>query len=77
MHNHEQLLVKDFMQAPPVTLLEDQSVEEIVLSLRERGSIKKIMYFYVVDKNNSLEGIISTLFFALSKARRTSKRDYG
>lgn len=73
MHNCERILVKDLMNDPPLTIFEDERVEEIIRSLREQGSLKKIMYFYVVDKNNSLEGVVSTRSLLLAKPEERAK----
>jgi magnesium transporter len=52
--------VKDFAIPVHTTLHQDQTIEEALVSLRQRKIDEKIVYFYVVDDEGRLQGIVPT-----------------
>lgn len=52
--------VRDFALPVQSTLHQEQSIEEALHSLRRRKIDEKIVYFYVVDDEGKLQGIVPT-----------------
>ncbi len=52
--------VKDFAFAVHTVLYADQTIGEAIASLRSRTIDEKVIYFYVVDRDERLVGVIST-----------------
>ncbi len=52
--------VRDHAAAPPVTLRRDQPVSAAIDALRERERNGRITYFYVVDDDERLLGVVPT-----------------
>lgn len=52
--------VKDFAFAVHTVLYADQTIAEAIASLRSRKIDEKVIYFYVVDVEDRLVGVIST-----------------
>jgi magnesium transporter len=59
-HNDLSRPVKDFAAPIHTTLHQDQTIEEALISLRRRKIDDKIIYFYVVDDEGRLQGIVPT-----------------
>lgn len=70
-------LVKDFVCPVHTTLHEDQTIEEALTSLRRRKVDDKIVYFYVVDDNGRLQGIVPTRQLLLKEPFQTIKEIMG
>ena len=60
-------LVKEFAIPIHTTLHQDQTVEEALNSLKQRQIDDKVIYFYVVDDNQRLQGIVSTRHLLLKE----------
>lgn len=56
----KKFLVKDYTHPVATTVQDHQTVEEAVVSLREKKHDGKIFYLYVVDEEHRLQGIVST-----------------
>lgn len=69
--------VKDFILPVHTTLHEDQTIEEALMSLRRRRIDEKIVYFYVVDNKNCLQGIVSTRQLLLKDPNQAIKEIMG
>lgn len=65
--------VGQFVSAVHTTLHEDQTIDEALVSLRHRKIDEKIIYFYVVNKEGHLKGIVSTRQLLLSSRHQTIK----
>src|SRR5271156_3733463 len=66
--------VKDFALPVHTILHEEQTIEEALTSLRRRKIDDKIIYFYVVDDDGRLRGIVPTRHLLL-KERHCSIKD--
>ena len=69
--------VKDFVSPVHTTLHVDQTIEEALTSLRRRKVDDKIVYFYVVDDNGRLQGIVPTRQLLLKELCQTIKEIMG
>jgi magnesium transporter len=65
--------VRNFMHIPPVMIREDDEVGDILQSLRELNCSKRIMYFYVVNSEDALEGVVSTRSLLLASPEEKAK----
>lgn len=65
--------VKDFAIPVHTTLNQDQTIEEALNSLRGRKIDEKIIYFYVVDDQGCLQGIVPTRQLLLNEPHQTIK----
>ncbi len=72
-HNDLSRPVKEFATQVHTTLHEDQTIEEALISLRRRKIDEKIIYFYVVDDDRCLKGIVSTRQLLLNERHCTIK----
>ncbi len=72
-HNDLSRSVKEFATQVHTTLHEDQTIEEALISLRRRKIDEKIIYFYVVDDDRCLKGIVSTRQLLLNDRHCTIK----
>ena len=52
--------VKDFVREVHTVLCADHTIEEAIASLRHRKIDEKIIYFYVIDDEGRLKGVVST-----------------
>ena len=52
--------VGDFLSPIETTILMNQTIEEALANLRKHKLTKKIFYFYVVDTEKRLKGVVST-----------------
>jgi magnesium transporter len=66
--------VKDFISAVHTTVHQDQTIDEALISLRRRKIDEKFIYFYVIDNENHLKGIVSTRQLLLSERHSTIKQ---
>ncbi len=64
----KEVLAKDIAKPIDTVIHEDVTVEEAINSLRGRKIHHKIIYFYVVDKDNKLLGVTSTRRLLLSES---------
>ena len=62
-------LIKDHIHTPPIIVYEADTIEMVVSQLRALSSQDKIIYFYVVDKKERLQGVVSTRALLLGEAR--------
>ena len=69
--------VKDFAIPVHTTLHQDQTIEEALVSLRRRKIDEKIIYFYVVDDEGRLQGIVPTRRLLLKEPHHTIKEIMG
>lgn len=58
--------VADFVSKVQTVVLIDQTVDEALHSIRKPHTNEKIFYFYVVDTENRLQGVVSTRNLLLS-----------
>ncbi len=65
--------VRDFATCVHTTLHQDQTIDEALISLRRRKIDEKVIYFYVVDHEHRLKGIVSTRQLLLSARHSTIK----
>lgn len=65
--------VKEFASPVQTILHVDQTIEEALISLRQRKIDDKIIYFYVVDHNGCLQGVVSTRDLLLKERHDTIK----
>ncbi|MES2199931.1 MAG: magnesium transporter [Chlamydiota bacterium] len=63
----KEILVKDLMQLPPMVIDEQEIVENVLNALRKKECNGKILYFYVVDSENTLLGILPTRALLLAE----------
>lgn len=66
-NKHKQILVKDLMQLPPMIVDDQENVENVLQSLRKKECNGKILYFYVVDSENTLLGVLPTRALLLAE----------
>lgn len=62
-------LVKDFVVPVHTVIHVDDTVDEALVTLRSQKIDEKIIYFYVVDKHDRLQGVVSTRNLLLSSPR--------
>ncbi len=67
------LPVKAFAAPVHTTLHQDQTIEEALVSLRRRKVDDKIIYFYVIDDNGLLQGVVPTRQLLLKERHSTIK----
>lgn len=77
MHSDLSRPVKEFAIPVHTTLHQDQTIEEALISLRNRKIDDKIVYFYVVDDEGRLQGIVPTRQLLLKDPRQTIKEIMG
>ena len=63
--------VGQFVSPVHTTLRRDQTIDDALVSLRRRKIDEKIIYFYVVDEEGELKGIVSTRQLLLSSRHQT------
>lgn len=63
----EEVLVKDLMGQPLMVIDNQETVENVIQSLRKKECNGKILYFYVVDSTNTLEGVLPTRALLLAE----------
>lgn len=61
--------VGDFIHPIDATILIDQTVDEALASIRQHKIAEKIFYFYVVDLEMHLKGVVSTRALLLSDSQ--------
>lgn len=66
-NKHAEILVKDLMQKPPMVVNDQEIVENVLQALRKKECNGKILYFYVVDAENTLVGILPTRALLLAE----------
>jgi magnesium transporter len=76
-HNDLSRSVKEYAIPVHTTLHEDQTIEEALMSLRRRKIDDKIVYFYVVDDEGCLQGIVPTRQLLLKEPQSTIKEIMG
>ncbi len=59
-YQHLDRKVKTCMSHIKTVVYEDQTIEEALKSLREKNISEKVIYFYVVDHDYHLKGLVST-----------------
>lgn len=64
---HKEILVKDLMQSPPMVIDDQESVDNVLQALRKKEHNGKILYFYVVDSENTLQGVLPTRALLLAE----------
>lgn len=69
--------VKEFAIPVHTTLHEDQTIEQALISLRTRKIDDKIIYFYVVDDEGTLKGIVPTRKLLIEEPYLTIKEIMG
>jgi len=62
--------VGDFISPVQTTVKMDHTVEEALQEIRKHRVDEKIFYFYVVDEERHLKGVVSTRSLLLSPAKR-------
>jgi magnesium transporter len=65
--------VKEFIIPVHTTLHQDQTIEQALISLRERKIDEKIIYFYVVDDEGRLKGIVPSRQLIIKEPHLTIK----
>ena len=68
-NKHKEILVKDLMQLPPMVVDEEESVENVLQALRKKECTGKILYFYVVNSENTLLGVLPTRALLLAETQ--------
>jgi magnesium transporter len=63
--------VKDFAIPIHTMLRRDQTIEDAIESLRKRKIDEKVIYFYVVDDNEKLQGVVPTRTLLLKDPKST------
>lgn len=53
-------LVKDHMQPAPIVVREDETIHQALTTLRQETYEGKILYFYVVNAEGRLQGVVSS-----------------
>lgn len=59
-HHHLDRKVKTCMTQIKTVVFEDQSIEQALKILREKHISEKVLYFYVVDSDFKLKGLVTT-----------------
>jgi Mg/Co/Ni transporter MgtE len=59
-HHHLDRKVKTCMTQIKTVVFEDQSIEQAIKILREKHISEKVLYFYVVDSDFKLKGLVTT-----------------
>lgn len=62
--------IKDFIVPSKTVMRDDQTVDEVLKFLRDQHIDEKIIYFYVVDKNFQLKGVVSARNLLLSQTEK-------
>lgn len=60
--------VKDCMTPVSTVVRSDQTIDEAIAILRKRDIYEKVLYFYVVDSDGRLKGLVSTRNLLLRKS---------
>ncbi len=66
-YEHLDRKVKHSMTPVRTIVSEDQTIDEAITILREKNICEKVLYFYVVDHDNHLKGLVSTRDLLLKK----------
>lgn len=69
--------IKEFALPVHTTLHQDQTIEQALVSIRSRKIDDKIIYFYVVDNEGRLQGIVPTRQLLIKEPHLTVKEIMG
>jgi len=67
MKNEDAILVRDLMGPPPMVIREEDTVERVIQLLRQSEGKDKILYFYVVNSDDALVGVLPTRSILLAQ----------
>ncbi len=67
-YEHLDRKVKNCMTPVKTVIMDDQNIDEAIAILREKHICEKVLYFYVVDGEGKLKGLVSTRNLLLKKS---------
>ncbi|MBN1915186.1 MAG: magnesium transporter [Parachlamydiales bacterium] len=70
MGKENHIPVRDIVRPVASIVYEDQTVEEALADLQHKHIEDKVIYFYVLDRDDILKGVVSTRKFLLSEGSR-------
>lgn len=68
MAKESSILIKDIVRPVATTIYEDQTIEEALMSLRHKHIEDKVVYFYVLDREEKLIGVVPTRRLLLAES---------